>query len=32
VPPDCARLFHDIIPADAERMVDVERSMPDAPG
>jgi hypothetical protein len=31
VPPDCAWLLHDIILADHERMVDVERSMRDAP-
>jgi hypothetical protein len=32
VPPDCAWLLHDIIWTDSERMVDVERSMRDAPG
>jgi hypothetical protein len=32
VRPDCVWILHDIIRADPERMVDVERSMRDAPG
>jgi hypothetical protein len=32
VPPDCDWLLFDIIRTDPERMVDVERSMRDAPG
>jgi hypothetical protein len=32
VPPHCTWLLHDIIRVDPERMVDVERSMRDAPG
>ena len=32
VPPDCDWLLYDIIRTDPERMVDVERSMRDAPG
>jgi hypothetical protein len=32
VPPDRAWLLHDIIRADPERMVDVERSMRDGRG
>jgi hypothetical protein len=32
VPPDRPAFLHDIIRADPERMVDVERSMRDAPG
>ena len=31
VPPDCVWLLYDIIRTDPERMVDVERSMRDAP-
>ena len=32
VPPDCVWLLYGIIRTDPERMVDVERSMRDAPG
>jgi hypothetical protein len=32
VPPDCVWLLHDIILTDPEHMMDIERSMRDAPG